>query len=241
MVLAAVWAVWLSPAAAQAPGGIGDNQDSVAANIIKRVPAGYRFFEWVRGDLNGDGMDDDVIVIKATGKKKSVRDDHGGGLVDRNRRGIMIFFNSGNDYKLVLENRQCFTSENEDGGVYYAPELEISIEKGNLYFHYAHGRYGWWKYTFRYRKSDFELIGYDNNASRGPRIENETSINFLSNKMLTKTNKSPYCGDDDYECMDKENDVLDKVWSDIIVKEPIKLSKIAGFDMFDIMSYIQEK
>jgi hypothetical protein len=28
--------------------------------------------------------------------------------------------------------------------------------------------------------------------------------------------------------------------SDIIVKEPIKLRKIAGFDEFDIMSYIQK-
>jgi hypothetical protein len=59
--------------------------------------------------------------------------------------------------------------------------------------------------------------------------------------MLTKTNNSPFCRDDDDECMDKENDALDEEWSDIIVKESIKLRNIAGFDKFGIMSYIQKK
>ena len=35
-------------------------------------------------------------------------------------------------YQLTDRNYDCFSSENEDGGVYYPPELWIEFEKGNL-------------------------------------------------------------------------------------------------------------
>jgi hypothetical protein len=124
VIIGALWAV--------AYGADGEEADEVAATIINRIPAGYSFFEGIRGDLNGDGAEDDVIIIKATDKKGIMRNEDGK-LVDRNRRGVMIFFKNGDDYKLVLENRQIFASENEYGGVYYAPELYLEIEKGNLY------------------------------------------------------------------------------------------------------------
>ena len=53
-----------------------------------------------------------------------------------------MLFKVNEDYVLATKNYDCFSSENEDGGVYFAPELDISIEKGNLYVHYGHGRYG---------------------------------------------------------------------------------------------------
>jgi len=71
-----------------------------------------------------------------------------------------VLLNSANNYQLALENYDCFSSENEAGGVYFAPELWVKIEKGNLYINYSHGRYGYWSYTFRFQDSDFALIGY---------------------------------------------------------------------------------
>jgi hypothetical protein len=62
-------------------------------------------------------------------------------------------------YNNWLQKLWLFSSENEDG-VSISPELSI-IKKSNLCVHYAHGRYGFWKYTFRFKNSDFDLIGYD--------------------------------------------------------------------------------
>ena len=72
--------------------------------------------------------------------------------------------------------------------VYFAPELNVSINKGNLIVHYAHGRYGYWTYSFRYQNSDFELIGYDSSQDHGPVVERSVSINLMTKKMLIREN-----------------------------------------------------
>lgn len=94
----------------------------------------------------------------------------------------MVLFREKDNYVQIVKNYDCFSSENEDGGVYFAPDLEISIEKGKLSVHYSHGRYGYWSYTFWFKKNDFELIGYDSSSHSGPVINSETSINFLTKK-----------------------------------------------------------
>ncbi|GHU45267.1 hypothetical protein AGMMS50289_16060 [Betaproteobacteria bacterium] len=75
--------------------------------------------------MNKDNQEDYVLIIKGTDKINFVNDERRGQL-DRNRRGIIIAFKNQNQYELALENRDCFSSENEDGGVYYPPELLIA-------------------------------------------------------------------------------------------------------------------
>jgi hypothetical protein len=216
------------------------------ANLAKFIPAGYRFIEEVRGDLNGDGVDDYVLIIKATDKKMFVRrdeDDPKSKIVDRNRRGIMIFFKDGDDYKLVLENRKCFSSENEEPGGYFAPDLDVEIKKGNLYVSYGHGKYGGWTYNFRYRESEFELIGFDYYARNNCNDEKEISINFLTKKQLVRScpdkNNNEECGGCCCANLSKE------MWRNIIVKEPRLLRKIVDFDKLfvelDEFIYINSK
>jgi uncharacterized protein YegP (UPF0339 family) len=193
----------------------------------KLIPAGYRLFEELHGDLNNDGRNDLVLIIKGTDKNKIVQDEQLGKL-DRNRRGIMIFFNTGNGYKLALENRDCFSSENEDGGIYFAPELYIEIEKGNLYINYSHGRYGAWEYTFRYRNGEFVLIGYDTynkKSSCNDAIEMDISksFNFLTKKTLTE--KTYYYAD--------SKSKTDKKWNNIVVNNLVRLTDIKDFDGFE--------
>ena len=192
------------------------------------IPKGYAEFKKYSGDLNKDGLEDCVLIIKKTDSTNVVMNRFDK-KVDRNRRGIIVLFKNANGYELADKNLECFSSENEDGGVYFAPELWIEIKDNKLYIHYGHGRYGYWKYTFRFQKSNFELIGYDSSSNRGPVTNRETTINFLTKKKLTKenTNENAEGGDEIF----KEN------WNDIEIDNLIKLSEIKDFDELDMYNY----
>lgn len=194
------------------------------------IPPGYVVFEEIRGDLNKDGLEDSVFIIKGTNKSKIVIDKFAGEL-DRNRRGIIIVFGGKNQYQLILENRECFSSENEDGGFYFPPDLRIYIKNGVLRLHYLHGRYGFWIYKFRYQNSDFELIGYDRSCARGPVVEVTTSINFLTKKMLIKKNINQ-----DAESGEEQ---FAETWYKFRLPKLLLLRKIHDFDRFSIESHIE--
>ena len=150
--------------------------------------------------------------------------------MDRNRRGILIAFKNENLYELVLENRDCFSSEHEDGGVYYSPELGIFIEKGNLRIHYFHGRYGFWAYKFRYQNSDFDLIGYDSSQNRGPVVERSVSINLATNKMRIRENINQNAEGGDEKFKD--------TWKKFTLSKSIKLREITDFDGLEIQKML---
>jgi hypothetical protein len=202
---------------------IAFGQPVLKQNANDFIPQGFVLSGTSIGDLNKDGVDDKVLLVKGTDKGAFEKNDYGE-LVDLNRRGIIVLFKKDNQYEQVLKNLNCFSSENEDGGVYYAPELSLEIDKGNLYVHYAHGRYGYWKYTFRYRNSDFYLIGYDTSEG-GEVIDKETSINFLSKKKQVKvnTNSSAEGGDEEFT----------ETWTNITVTKLLKLRDIKEFENFE--------
>jgi hypothetical protein len=194
--------------------------------ITEFVPKEFNVFEKIKGDLNNDGIDDYVIVIKAINKKNIIIDEYRGEL-DRNRRGIIVLLYENGVYKQFLKNVNCFSSENEDGGVYFQPELYINIEKGKLFIHFGHGRYGYWKYTFRLKNSDLELIGYDSSSNNGPVIVSETSINFLTNRKIEKinTNRNANSGEE----------VFEEINVNLKAKPLLKFSKIEDFDDLELL------
>ena len=189
------------------------------------IPKGYVEFEKHFGDLNKDGQDDCVLIIKKTDKNNIVTNRFDK-KVDRNRRGIIVLLKNGNGYQLADKNYDCFSSENEDGGVYYPPELSIESQRGNLIINYSHGRYGFWRYIFRFQNFSFKLIGYDSSSNRGPVTNRETSINFLTKKKLIRenTNENAEGGDETFK----------ETWSDIEIENLIELSEIKDFDELDI-------
>jgi len=197
-------------------------------NPTEFVPKGFVVFDTVYGDLNKDGTDDCVLIIKGTDKSQIITDEYRGQL-DRNRRGIIVLFNKNEHYELVVKNYSCFSSENEDGGVYYAPELSIEIKKGNLYINYAHGRYGYWGYTFRFQNSDFELIGYDDSDDRGPVVNSQTSINFSTKEKIVKVNTN--------ENADSGEEVFKTTATKINIERLIKLSEINDFNELEMSIY----
>ena len=107
--------------------------------------------------MKNDDIEDLVIIIKGTNRNQIITDEHRGQL-DLNQRGIIVLFNKNEYYELALKNYDCFYSENEAGGVYFATELSIEINNNNLYIHYGHRRYGYWEYNFRYKSESLERI-----------------------------------------------------------------------------------
>lgn len=190
-------------------------------SITDFLPKGYRIFEKVYGDVNKDGLEDCIIVIKGINKNNIIKDENRGEL-DRNRRGLIILLNRNENYELAVKNYECFSSENENGGVYYAPELSVEIDKGNLYILYAHGRYGYWRYTFRFQNSDFELIGYNASDNRGPVVSSEISINYLTKKKIVKENTN--------EKAESGEEVFKETVTRINKSKRTKLSEIKDFD-----------
>ena len=171
--------------------------------------------------MNKDGLRDCVLIIKATRKDSFVKDCDGH-KVDRNRRGIIILFTHGNGYKLALKNESCFSSENEDGGCYDPPELNVSIKDSKLYLHYNYGRYGFWEYCFRYHSSDFMLIGYEKSRNYGAKVFARLSINFLTGIKFVDKN----IHGDDYE---KETELKRAIYK--LPRKPLmRLSKIRDLD-----------
>lgn len=197
-------------------------------NLTDFLPNGYVIVEKMYGDLNKDSVKDCILTIKGTDKNQIVTDEYRGKL-DRNRRGIIVLFNKKGYYELAVKNYNCFSSENEDGGIYFPPDLSVYIEKEKLYVSYGHGRYGSWKYTFRFQNSDFELIGYDsysrsNIASDWVTFDQE-SCNFLTKrKQIRKIIKVNVEGKETYN----------EMWEKIAVNKLIKLSEIRDFDKLDI-------
>ena len=191
------------------------------------IPPKYVLFEVLKGDLNKDGQADVVLIVKNTDPNMWLENQFGE-RVDRNRRGIMVLLNENGKYQKVVQNLAAFSSENEDGGVYFAPELAPSIEKGLLKIHYAHGRYGYWRYTFRLEGRDMRLIGYDDSDNHGPYIHSQTSINFLSQKKLLRENLNQDYEDDETR--------FKETWSRVNAA-PIYLSKIKDFSELDRLEF----
>jgi hypothetical protein len=195
-------------------------------NITSFLPKGYIIFDKIYGDLNKDGIEDCILVIKGTDRNNIINDEYRGEL-DRNRRGIIVLFRINGNYELAIKNYDCFSSENEDGGAYYAPELDIEVSKGNLYVRYSHGRYGYWSYTFRFKNADFELIGYDDSSNTGPIVNSETSINYLTKKKILKENTN-----EDIE--EGGDEIFKETVARINASKLTKLSEIKDFDELDV-------
>jgi hypothetical protein len=195
---------------------------NLKANPSDFLPETFFIYDRIGGDLNKDGISDSVYVVKKIDSENIVENDFGQ-IVDRNRRGIIIFFKRNEGWELAVKNLACFSSENEEGGVYYPPQLTVVVNKGNLYIEYEHGRYGYWSYTFRLNNSDFELIGYDSSENYGPITNRETSINYLTKRSLTRVNINA-------DTEESGDEFFENTWGDIEIEKLLLISEIEDFD-----------
>lgn len=188
------------------------------------LPKGYIVAQTYDGDLNNDGEEDRVLLIKGTNAENIVinRFDK---KVDRNRRGILILLKNSDGYMFGIKNEACFLSENEDGGSYYQPQLSLDIKNGDLHIAYRHGKYGYWEYTFRHNNSHFELIGYKR-TNGGVVIHSEERINFLTKKRLISENIN--------EEAEGGDEVFKDTWEEVKINSLLKLSEIKDFSELEV-------
>src|SRR5690606_24368801 len=97
----------------------------------------------------------------------------------------------------------------------------MEIKSGKLYVHFAHGRYGYQDFTFRWQNGDFYLIGYDE-SNGGAVIESEVSVNFLTKKKITKVNPN--------ENSEGGDEVFIETISSVQIPQLIKLKDIIDFE-----------
>lgn len=155
------------------------------------VPKGWATLWSAGGDLNADGVPDQVIILKRAGN-----------TVDGPRR-LLIVFGKADGTKSVVANTDTFLPIVEDGRDPLANDNPITIKNKALQI-YVEGTAtanSNETFTFRYQNSEFQLIGYDSvNQERGTGDYENLSINYLtgnvektvgniaqSNDVVTKT------------------------------------------------------
>lgn len=155
------------------------------------VPEGWATQWSAGGDLNADGVPDQVIILKRAGN-----------TVDGPRR-LLIVFGKADGTKSVVANTDTFLPIVEDGRDPLANDNPITIKNKALQI-YVEGTAtanSNETFTFRYQNSEFQLIGYESvNQERGTGDYENLSINYStgnvektvgniaqSNDVVTKT------------------------------------------------------
>lgn len=163
---------------------------AAAADPAGFTPAGWAVDMESRGDLNGDGAADLLLVLRMTDPQNVVRED---GVVDReldtNPQMLLVAFAdlAKKAYSLALADHALIPRHTNPN---MEPPLEsAAIVKGTVQvsLHLFMTAGGWYtsntKFTFRYQDGCFKLIGYDSRAlKRNTGAMESVSINYLTKK-----------------------------------------------------------
>lgn len=129
------------------------------------------------GDLNKDGLDDLVIVLRSTGEESN----------PSSPRVLLIYFRDASNTFTLKETNSTFILKIEDGGIMGNPFQNISINRGSILIDHSGGSRERWSYThrFNYRDNGFYLIGSTENITDTATNESTTKdYNLLTGKMI---------------------------------------------------------
>lgn len=167
-----------------------------AAQAEGFVPKGWRLEYSQRGDLNTDGRDDLLMVLRMHEPKNVVHNEGlGQDQFDTNPRILAAAFASDTGYRLQMQNHTLIPRPDSPVMDDYleGPEA-LKIARGAFsvtLFSFASA--GSWStghsaYTFRHQDGCFRLIGYDDdNTQRNSGETTNTSVNFLTRKAIVTT------------------------------------------------------
>ena len=160
------------------------------------VPKGWKLEKQQSGDLNKDGQDDLLLLLRMDDRKNILKNEGlGQDPFDTNPRILAVAFGNGRSFTLGLENHTLIARTEdpvmddpvgEAGGV----AIERGTLKVSLYSFASAGSWSAGSSTFRFRhgKRGFELIGYDSSSTQRNTGEVEqVSINYLTGKVQIST------------------------------------------------------
>jgi len=153
------------------------------------VPAAWAIERESRGDLNGDGRADIVLVLREQDPAKRItrplRPDE---PMDSNARMLVVLVAQGEgSFALGVANHTLIPRWTEpfDDDPLFDPE-DVGIANGALHISLtllAAGAEGRFSYTLRWQDGGLKLIGYDYEAvQRGPGDIDALSVNYLSGR-----------------------------------------------------------
>jgi hypothetical protein len=169
-----------------------------ASSVEDFVPKGWRIETKLSGDLNADGRDDVVLVLRGSDPRNIIdtRGRGGSGNLDTNPRILAVAFaNAAGGYNLALENhtlvaRTTYPGEQDPLDPNGVQEGGIEIKNGTLRVTLAYfgGNMGRKTFTIRFEKTGFRLIGFDSvDVERNGGMMNDVSINYLTRRMKRST------------------------------------------------------
>ncbi|BBP01667.1 hypothetical protein [Sulfuriferula nivalis] len=168
------------------------------------VPLDWLVEKKLEGDLNNDGLNDLVLVLRKNDPKLIKQTEDSPVPFNTNPRILVVAIKSkeNSSYKLILQNHKLIPRP--DNPAFDDPfdsstlVSGASIKKGILHIDLASwASSGTWymstsSYAFKYNNICFKLIGYDKNETHRTTLDfTNKSVNFLTNKAkITKGNES---------------------------------------------------
>ncbi|MBP5454943.1 MAG: hypothetical protein J6Y37_00405 [Paludibacteraceae bacterium] len=164
-------------------------------NLSELVPKNFIYDGlWLEQDFDEDGRTDYLVKVRSNDSEKlKPRNNVDATLVDRDVQGYILVMNRGKRLEVTSFNYNCFLSEKEESDIDFAPELSIQynyVDK-TLQVGYDNGRYGEWRYEFRYQDGDFVLINFREYETYSSIVETigSTSIDY-EKKVKIRTSLS---------------------------------------------------
>lgn len=160
------------------------------------VPTGWRLEYSKRGDLDADGRDDLLMVLRMQDPKNVLRNEGlGQDNFDTNPRILAVAFAADEGDRLAFQNHTLIPRPDSPVMDDYLEDADaLKIARGTfqvtLHSFASAGSWGMGNtaFTFRYQAGCFRLIGYDDdNTQRNTGETTNTSVNFVTGKAIVTT------------------------------------------------------
>lgn len=165
-----------------------------AGNAQGFVPNGWSMEHSARGDLDRDGRDDLLLVLRMRDPRNILRNDGlGTDELDTNPRLLVVAFREGARYRRVLQDHTLIPRHDDPVADDYLAEDPVAIVRGTarirLHFWRSAGGWGTWnrRFTFRWQDGCFRLVGFDHDQlQRNSGFTERTSINYLTRRATVE-------------------------------------------------------